>query len=1513
MSLLSVDLGRAFDEIVANEEGLRFQRIAVRILRQTWPQIVASEPKKDLGADGIVPIQLAEDRTERVVACSLTASYAKLLADAQKIKRNFPSATILLFATPRSVSNQLQKGWKEELKNATGLNLIVFSREDLISRLLDPANAAIRDSEFGPEQGVAVDLHIIGAKIRNAAAETLKSWEAHRGIGQFPLIQLRLADISSNGQYGEPSILDEVAQSLLQGGRIVLEASPGSGKTVTLVQLTQRLTALDATPLLIHLPQWANVDRELFDFIATALPAFSREKIASSDLSRSIQTMPSVLLLNGWNEISSASREKMEERLRGADRDLRQIGIIVATRARSVTPPFQSAKYIGIRTVSRQERRQYLVDALGDDGARFATELDSDRALDDLTRSPFILYWAMRLRKKAIRSVPSTRMQILADVARLYEEEPDHKNAILREPLEGCAGSYLVALARQMTAVGETTVSEAGARKTCKAVRDDLFQAGQVIKDYSPAELLAALCDHHLLKRLPANEGFYDFAHQQFQDFYSATFLEEQLCLALANTTLRDKFIAAYVNSPAWEEAFKMLAADIGVLPVSDQGSLRASLLVEAAMSVDLVFAATLVFLCCEQLPSNIRTQFVRKVKSWYLLGEESHQTCALAAMFGSGLSEFRDVVVPLCTSTNQQVRLNTYRSAKDFRLKVFGNDWKQTVAAWDEPARKDFIGEMITSFNMVEIGEYYALNDPSLEIRKESIRYLAWMGARDRVLAALKQLPETEIDGVLLRLHRSEIPEEMQQRISAALESKASTEQNPINRIQILLSQVEQGYEYAAELIKAELNAVRGQPFPPTAQNILGLAIRALQTFDASWTNEWLSRQVADGTLFAPQWAGIITELPVAVRDEVFLKVTTEDLKNQEDRYIALLLTTPDLVIAQEAFRRYLIIRKELKESRPLHTDVRWTISRQLEEFFRRMPAAMVMDVLDDYLTNKLEDHSLRCTVALLNGVGRYDPTEQRPLDMRPELAPSALEKIRNYLKRAAVYARGLNEPDGELIAYIGSALARVGSIEDLSDLNSLIQADVARWNAVEEAAAKGQRVQRQGWSIWHVKSATMLAGDKADQVLIPLLSDYHYGEWVANALKDLARIDNGAFPNSRSPNIYTQFWDARQQKPSGRYDEFKRERYAAAVKSAVVRLSQESPTNIHLLQKLAAVLAALDGPASADVIYQAIELPLKFSGWTRLAALEALVAGGVSVRLAAVSKVLADTLQDVRPKGYFNSDQDRDLVIGLVKLFPFSDDPALGISKLEEMFSSRTLQPYEFRRMVSSLGQCRRPEALDLLLSHAETDGSGFKQQESEWIHAISDLGGEKAITTLFRFIDPDERPFTLEGVHRSGVYDVVAKELDRFASSDECVQQRLYSLAHKQLSDWQKYILMKSFANLGTIDAILAGINLYQSGPSTRIPSAISDAFEKHVLSRRPHEVYANSYTLEPTQATSLRRTLFERMIVTPQLKWPIFTLLGQIEVWRLAHGKPIDEPRHPSLMSGYAWPPLELMAN
>jgi hypothetical protein len=38
---------------------------------------------------------------------------------------------------------------------------------------------------------------------------------------------------------------------------------------------------------------------------------------------------------------------------------------------------------------------------------------------------------------------------------------------------------------------------------------------------------------------------------------------------------------------------------------------------------------------------------------------------------------------------------------------------------------------------------------------------------------------------------------------------------------------------------------------------------------------------------------------------------------------------------------------------------------------------------------------------------------------------------------------------------------------------------------------------------------------------------------------------------------------------------------------------------------------------------------------------------------------------------------------------------------------------------------------------------------------------------------------------------------------------------------------------------------------------------------------------------------------------------FELLGQIEVWHLAAGKPMAEPRHPAIDTGESWPLIRNM--
>ena len=67
MTVLRSDIERALDDMISNEEGMRFQGLAVVLAKQRWPEFIACERKKDLGADAIARASLAPDRSGKVV------------------------------------------------------------------------------------------------------------------------------------------------------------------------------------------------------------------------------------------------------------------------------------------------------------------------------------------------------------------------------------------------------------------------------------------------------------------------------------------------------------------------------------------------------------------------------------------------------------------------------------------------------------------------------------------------------------------------------------------------------------------------------------------------------------------------------------------------------------------------------------------------------------------------------------------------------------------------------------------------------------------------------------------------------------------------------------------------------------------------------------------------------------------------------------------------------------------------------------------------------------------------------------------------------------------------------------------------------------------------------------------------------------------------------------------------------------------------------------------------------
>ena len=138
--------------------------------------------------------------------------------------------------------------------------------------------------------------------------------------------------------------------------------------------------------------------------------------------------------------------------------------------------------------------------------------------------------------------------------------------------------------------------------------------------------ILRSLCDHHILERFDSPSVTFSFEHQQFQEFYAAISLGQQL-LELAksdNQNLNRNFAKQYVNGPGWEEPLRMVAEGIEMRSAeshSETDVVKAGkLLVEMALSVDPIFAAELSRLCGNLVWEQMRTAVGELLRSWYCL-----------------------------------------------------------------------------------------------------------------------------------------------------------------------------------------------------------------------------------------------------------------------------------------------------------------------------------------------------------------------------------------------------------------------------------------------------------------------------------------------------------------------------------------------------------------------------------------------------------------------------------------------------------------------------------------------------------------------------------------------------------------------------------------------------------------------------------------------------------------------------------------------------------------------------
>lgn len=1501
MAVLRTDIERALDELASQEEGMRFQGLAVVLGKKRWPELIARQRKKDFGLDAYAPASLTPEKIGKGLAASITPTLRKISGDASTAKENFPDLKMLLFVTSAKVGNADRKQWEEAIQKDHGVELHIIEREEVITLMMVPENASLRASFLHLDIDAEPQIADLVERTRRAADAVTRTW-ADKTKGH-PLIDLTAVRLGPNGaESADVLSLAQIDQALSQSGRIVLEGPAGRGKTTTLIQLAQRARTA-GTPFIVELPAWTSSRRGILEYIA-GVPAFQAEGLTPADLARVQQTEPFLFLLNGWNEIAESNSAQANDALREIERDFPSAGIIVATRTHHLTPPLPGAMRLRLLRLRRVQRAAYLTARLGAKGAELRARIDADPSLDELTRTPFILSEVASL-FEAGAEIPSTKIGILAQVLRLQEQRDEHRNALQTAPIFGEQTEYLKALATEMTRRGAVALPEADARAVVAAVARELAHRGQIEPVGAPA-VLATLTAHHVLERVDYPQTAFQFEHQQLQEYYAALDVRTRLLdLRDDDRDATGRFMADYVNDPAWAEPLRMIAETCAEQTgdgETDRRNTRAGgKLVAMALAVDLVFAAELAQLCGTAVWNEVRAAVGERIRAVYAIRDGNFRQYAIAAMLATGADDFSDIIVPLLSGQDQQTRLRTYRLWPDIQVSSLGPNWREQVSGWSEEARTDFVSELLHHRVDDEIAAF-AAEDDSVAVKKVAVSGLMWTGSDDALTPVLDSMDAQTFEEVA-RQNADHMPATLRPKTIAAMRKFIESTTDHPARLRTALDLIDFGEAGLDSVIKDAMAVLSGGDMRNLGSHYIQPALEYLRKTDPAWVSEWVAVQIAEGVLYEHEyWLPFATVIPDSLVEKYLQRLETEDLKNGHfGGMTSIIAARADANLAARVFANLRELRRKVDAEPGVRNELAWQMMRQLEAVFRHLPDDLAAAGILSSVTSG-DPLDIKVAAGLLSRVARSDVEPLRIAD------DDLKAHLRTYLKSSVDVVLRQDDFNGEEKANLASSIAQVGKPEHMADLVRLIRADIERVRRGRAARAAGDRGPlgnggAMSYAGWHIAAVTHLDAAGAEQVLIDLLPEPEYCSEAAAAMaRDFAPKSEHSFHRTFR---YDLMWAAREGRTPPPGDDQPRTRFAAALNAEIKRLREQNQDGKPAagLKELAKALAAIDGRGSAAAVLDVIATPGQWDQYTCRDAAERLLMAGVVLPVT-TAFALVDSILERTEK--WMQDSDRYLLRRILTLCPFVDDPAAGIAKMRDVLGKRRLWGYELRELVIALGESRSDAAVDLLYELA-SDAPTFEQCEDDFINAFAALDTPRARELLLGFVDPDFPCIAL--TRRAHREDVLIARLAELAQRSPEVAKRLQELCELDLSQINRQVLSKVMGSLGTAESLAANLNLIDDASRPQVPRGVWDQLESAFVERQPDGQNSYAFTLRARAANELRLQLLRMANEDKKRRGAAFMLLGQIEEWRLEYGRPTDEPRHPDLPSGKPWPPIE----
>ncbi|MFX0546884.1 NACHT domain-containing protein [Roseovarius sp. S1116L3] len=1337
----------------------------------------------------------------------------------------------------------------------------------------DSWRSVMHNVTYGPGMQ-ALTPDELGLRLRTAASADLAVF---RRTPKWPGTNVALTMTLKVKHVDEALSTRALANAVTSLDDLILVAAPGMGKTTTLFQVADGLLEIgNGTPLIVPLGDWATEGEALLASLLKR-PAFNG--ISEQDF-RTVATKPGVvLLLDGWNELDAAARERARVQITALKTELPELGLVISTRKQALDIPFGGTR-VDLLPLDDEQQMEIARGMRGEAGAQLVDQAWRTAGVRDLVTIPLYLTALLSLPENA--PFPTTKEEVLRRFVAAHEQEA-RRAAALHAVVHGFQHDYLDDLSVLATTTANTAIMDSNARRSIAETARALVNDGQITITTQPDLVLDVLVSNHVLTRAGETPG-YSFQHQQFQEWYASRHVERLMLQAVSDQAVRDRLKADVFNKRPWEEPVLFAVERTARGEAAQKTACSAAIL--AAFEVDPMLAGEMIFRATDDVWAPVGTLLRNLAEQWHAPGKVDR---AVRFMIASGRPEFSDLVWALVTHADDQVHLHALRAAKQFRPSVLGNDAPARIAALPPEIRKNVLHEIAShgGIDGLDLATAIAKTDRDPYVKATVVDALSFRRADRHVADLLANAGDATYDILAEKGHLDDIAvDAVQRELQRARERREASGISHFQRLRTLVH-APGGDDRDAEVaeIVAEMEIDRKR------DGELHLLYEVRRRYPQALAKGLLRRVREHRDLFYDA-DNILAAAGFSLEDDKLLGIALEETNRHDDLADAAASVLGPIAVGR-LIDAYLAAGKVVRDACGKYDQAAGDRYHGLRDRIGHTPGASLVAAVQARAADADNEKIVRLA-ELFSRESNCDEERARPF------SDEGLAAIGVLAHKWAERMLAARDEKRWCVATLATMMSRAPSVAHLPLLKRMLDDNLHRYRAFrEKASASGWKnrdaVHEAQHPHMHEYQRAFLAikAPETAALMRQYLTDEHFGELAARVLA-AQWFEANEPKEDKKFLIGVDFSRVEARREARATDPAATSNEAEAIFDAIETLIVDGSSDAHV--KLAVTLgivgARLPHGQRDAMIQKLISLAPRQA---RAALLLSLLLSGEDIDIKLVADGIAETFEAAEKETWILTQSDAYQLRDWLRLLPFAT-PVTDLPAIVRGMPDAQRHPRMLEEMIRELSNSSSDKAEDVTFALAEDDPRLY--QNHAWRETALRFGTLSAARHL---ID-----LTVSGALNGRSYDGWHWKRELGGLISEFSEVRAY--VHDLLKDGPITKPLGMLAGALAEDPGTHGLLMlidFENGTGRLYVDwrVVESVVSEHV----PAENWENAYNIAPLEATDLRRKLLA-ITKSGDRDDPAARCLDLIDKLRDEYGAPESEPRHPDLGSGRPWPIL-----